>query len=131
MRFELIDRILERQPDRLTAVKNVTTAEEYLGDHFPGFPVLPGVMMLETLVQAARLLAEGEADSPRDVAWVVRDVRNVRYGQMVRPGQTLAVEVTLRSRDDAGCEFQGKGTVEGQVAVQGRFRLAPLAPAPG
>ncbi|MFA9476922.1 3-hydroxyacyl-ACP dehydratase FabZ family protein [Phycisphaerales bacterium AB-hyl4] len=127
MRFELIDQVLERAPDRLTAIKNVTTAEEYLGDHFPGFPVLPGVMMLETLVQAARLLADAEATSPCESAWVVREVRNVRYGQMVRPGQTLEVEVTLRSRDDAGCEFQGKGTVAGQVAVQGRFRLAPLA----
>src|SRR4051812_18814442 len=60
MRFELIDRVLERGPGRLVAMKNVTSAEEYLGDHFPGFPVLPGVMMLEALVQAGRLLAENE-----------------------------------------------------------------------
>lgn len=126
MRFELIDRVLEREADRLTAVKNVSTAEEYLGDHFPGFAVLPGVMMLEALVQAARLLADPSADSPRHVPLVVQDVRNVRYGQMVRPGQTLHVQVSLRSRDEAGYEFQGRGTVDGQVAVQGRFRLAPV-----
>lgn len=126
MRFELIDRVLEREADRLVAVKNVSNAEEYLGDHFPGFPVLPGVMMLETLVQAGRLLAEQGDDKP-ERPLVIREVRNVRYGNMVRPGQALQVEVKLRGRDaDGGYDFQGTGTVDGDVAVQGRFRLAPL-----
>src|SRR5690606_25238326 len=106
---------------------SVTSAEEYLADHFPGFPVLPGVMMLESLVQAARRLVAEDADAPA-MPLVVREVRNVKYGNMVRPGQTLRVEVTLRGRDDAGYEFQGKGTVDDSVAVQGRFRLAPLPP---
>ena len=56
MRFDLIDRVLECETDRIVAAKNVTMAEEYLGDHFPGFAVLPGVFMLETMVQAARSL---------------------------------------------------------------------------
>ena len=120
MRFELIDRVLERCPDRLTAVKTVTMAEEYLADHFPGFPVLPGVLMLESLVQAARVLA---GIHPSASPLVVSEVRNVRYGSMVRPGQTLQVEVTLRQRSEAGMEFQGVGTVDGQIAIQGRFRL--------
>ena len=122
MRFQLVDRVVERGSDRLVAVKAVTAAEEYLADHFPGFPVLPGVMMLEALVQAARELAS-EAAEPM----VVSDVRNVKYGNMVRPGQTLRVEVTLRNRDDDGYDFQGTGTVDGRVAVQGRFRLVPLS----
>lgn len=127
MRFELIDRVLEREPDRVVAIKSLTSAEEYLADHFPDFPVLPGVLMLEVMAQAGRLLAGGQTDSP----WVIRQVRNVRYGQMVRPGQTLRVEVTRRGQDETGLEFQGVGTVDGQVAVQGRFHLAPLeAPPP-
>ncbi len=126
MKFYLIDKVLEQDAERIVAVKNVTTAEEYLGDHFPGFPVLPGVMMLETLVQAARTLIRA-VDGPQSPGpLVVREVRNVRYAAMVRPGQALRVEVQLRKRDDdGGLEFQGTGTVEGQVAVQGRFRLAP------
>ena len=124
MRFELIDRVLEREPDRLVAVKTVTSAEEYLADHFPGFPVLPGVLMLETLVQAARRLVEHADDSGDAVGpLVVRDVRNVKYGSFVRPGQTLTVDVTLRKRDEQGLEFQGTGRVDGETAVQGRFRL--------
>lgn len=120
MRFELIDRVIERSGDRLVAVKNVTNAEEYLADHFPSFPVLPGVLMLETLVQAARLLL----DQPRPM--ILQQVRNVRYGNMVRPGQSLIVEVTCREQTDEGWEMNGIGTVDGQVAVQGRFRIVLL-----
>ena len=52
MKFDLIDRVLEQSDDRIVALKHVTRAEEYLQDHFPTFPVLPGVMMVETMVQA-------------------------------------------------------------------------------
>lgn len=120
MRFELIDRVVEQDADRLVAVKNVTSAEEYLADHFPSFPVLPGVMMLETLVQAARILL----DQPQPL--ILQQVRNVRYGNMVRPGQSLQVEVTCREKTDLGWEMNGVGKVDGQVAVQGRFRMAVL-----
>jgi len=129
LRFELIDQVLQRDNGRIVAVKNVTTAEEYLADHFPGFAVLPGVMMLETMVQAARLLAAGEGDDPRTCGdgspLLIQQVRNVRYGNMVRPGQTLKVDVSVRKRDGEVIEFDGVGTVIDQVAVQGRFRLAP------
>lgn len=124
MRFQLIDREIERSAERIVALKTVTLAEEYLADHFPGFAVLPGVLMLEAMVQAARRLA-GE-----DRHWILAEARNVRYGQMVRPGQSLRVSVDVRRRaDDAagGVEFQGVGEVDGQTAVQGRFTLRPLA----
>ena len=126
MKFYLIDRVLERTDDRIVAVKNLTAAEEYLDDHFPGFPVMPGVMMLETLVQAARRLIR-EVDGPASPGpLVVAQARNVRYAAMVRPGQSLKVEVTLRKRhNDGTLDFQGVGTVDDDVAVQGRFSLAP------
>jgi 3-hydroxyacyl-[acyl-carrier-protein] dehydratase len=122
VRFELVDRVVEREADRVVVVKNVTLAEEYLADHFPGFPVLPGVMMLEALVQAARLLLQGRSPMPM----ILAEARNVKYGQMVRPGQSLIVEVTLRGQSPSGFEFIGAGRVDQQVAVHGRFRLAPL-----
>ncbi|MCE9592104.1 MAG: beta-hydroxyacyl-ACP dehydratase [Planctomycetes bacterium] len=128
MRFELIDQVLERSPERVVAIKNVTSAEEYLADHFPGFPVLPGVMMLETLAQAGRALVAGRNDGGPDAPLVVGEVRNIRYSNMVRPGESLKVEVTLRKRDEKGYEFEGVGSVGDKVAVQGRFRLTPLSP---
>ncbi len=129
MRFELIDRVIEQDDKRLVAIKNVTSAEEYLADHFPGFPVLPGVMMLETLVQAARMLLDRQAagpNRPEASPWVLGQVRSVRYGNMVRPGQALRVEVTLRDQKQGQADFTGVGSVEEQVAVQGRFSLTPL-----
>ena len=126
MKFLLIDKVLEQDEQRIVAIKNVSNAEEYLQDHFPGFPILPGVMMLETMVQAARMLMRTVDGTPTAGHLVIREVRNIRYAAMVRPGQALTVDVTLRKREDHGeLEFQGTGTVEGQVAVQGRFRLGP------
>ncbi len=101
----------------------MSVAEEYLADHFPGFAVLPGVMMLETLVQAGRKLLESLGEPG---PWVLSEARNVRYGNMVRPGQALVVEVTLRSRSDEGVSLMGVGTVGDQVAVQARFTLTPI-----
>ncbi len=126
MYFELIDRVLEQDDSRIVALKSVTNAEEYLRDHFPEFPVLPGVLMLETLVQAARKLMRTVDGPPTAGPLVVSEVRNLRYAAMVRPGQSLRVEVVIRKRDEDGIDFQGTGTVDGQIAVQGRFRLATL-----
>jgi 3-hydroxyacyl-[acyl-carrier-protein] dehydratase len=125
LKFELIDRVIDHQEDRITAVKCISSAEEYLADHFPGFPVLPGVLMLEALVQAGcRLLADRSGNH----RLVLSEVRNVRYGSMVRPGQSLTGEVSRRKASDEGWELEGTGSVEKQVAIQGRFRLEPLKP---
>jgi|GEM_PF-974484 len=125
VRFELIDQVVEQNNDHIVAVKNVTSAEEYLADHFPSFPVLPGVMMMEALVQAGRrLLADrGESGEP----FVLGQVRNVRYGNMVRPGQSLVVEVTCKGCKDGQWEMTGVGRVDDSVAVQGKFSLVPLS----
>ncbi|MDA0974485.1 MAG: beta-hydroxyacyl-ACP dehydratase [Phycisphaerales bacterium] len=125
MRFTLIDEVLESTPERIVAVKNVTAAEEYLGDHFPGFPVLPGVFMLEAMVQAARRLMR-EQGRPR---MVLGGVRALRCGNFVRPGETLRVEISLDG--DAGASevrFRGSGNVirpdgSTDTAVSGRFTM--------
>ena len=125
MRFQLIDQVLERHPTRLVAVKNVTAAEEYLGDHFPGFPVLPGVFMLEALTQAARELLKDRG------RLVLGQVKAVRYGSFVRPGEALKVDVTLE-KDHGDGTFGMKGTASvmridgsGETAVSGRFTMRP------
>ena len=126
MRFELIARVIEKNETKIRVIKNVTSAEEYLGDHFPGFPVLPGVMMLETLVQAGRKLAEKQNNKPV-MPLVIKEVLNIKYGNMVKPGQTLEVEVTLKDVNETKeYQFTGVGTVDGQVAVKGKFALIEL-----
>ena len=120
MRFELIDAVLEQNDQRVVAIKNVTAAEEYLGDHFPGFPILPGVMMLEAMVQSARKLLD-DVQGP----WVLAEVRSLRYGNMVRPGQQLRLDVQRIKSEGDRYTFQGSGEVEGEQALQGRFVMRP------
>jgi len=133
MKFDLIDHVIEQSSDRIRALKQVSAAEEYLGDHFPSFPILPGVLMLETLVQAARkLLQDGE-----DTRLVLGEVKAVKYGAMVRPGERLEVEVTALKQDESGAwSCKGKGLVRregednpedgGATAISGRFTMRPI-----
>lgn len=93
MHFSLIDHVLEVHHDRIVALKHVTASEEYLQDHFPTFPVLPGVFMLEAMVQSARALL-----SRRDGAFarhVLGSVRALKYGSFVRPGDSMLISVSL------------------------------------
>jgi 3-hydroxyacyl-[acyl-carrier-protein] dehydratase len=104
MHFRLVDRFLSLSDTSAVAVKNVTAAEEYLQDHFPGFPVLPGVFMIEALTQAARAVLE-KRGMPR---MVLGEVKALRYGSFVRPGEALKVEVTLdKVREDGSVDCWG------------------------
>lgn len=130
MHFDLVDRVLEHSPDRIVTIKNVTAAEEYLQDHFPQFPVLPGVLMVESLVQAARRLLEGRPETA-NTRLVLGGVRALKYGSFVRPGETLRVEVTLhKANPDGTFDMKGEGTVsrgaEPDTAVSGRFTMRPM-----
>jgi 3-hydroxyacyl-[acyl-carrier-protein] dehydratase len=133
MKFRLIDSILEQSPERIVAVKQVSLAEEYLADHFPSFPILPGVLMLETMVQAARAMLADQPGQPL----VLGEVRALKYGNMVRPGEALEVEVMLQTRNGDGsfaCKGNGRVRRAGatvasdDVAVSGKFTLRPVRP---
>lgn len=128
MRFDLVDRVVEQAADRIVTLKHVSAAEVYLADHFPTFPVLPGVLMLEAMVQAARRLAEGAGRVPL----VLGRVRALKYGRFVRPGATLRVEVARAGSTSEALAFRGEASVidpgggEPAVAASGRFTLRPL-----
>src|SRR5438128_12469682 len=111
MKFHLIDTILEQTPDRIIAVKQVTLAEEYLADHFPTFPILPGVLMIETMVQAAQAMLAHETFGNQPL--VLGEVKALKFGNMVRPGEALRVEVALHKRhDDGSFSCKGSGYVQ-------------------
>ncbi len=123
MRFVLIDRITELVPgERLVAVKNLSLAEEYLADHFPGFPVMPGVLMLEALTQAGAWLIRETEDFAHSVI-VLKLARTIKYGSFVEPGRQLEVRVDVVEHGPRETTFKGKGVIEDQVMVQGRFTL--------
>jgi 3-hydroxyacyl-[acyl-carrier-protein] dehydratase len=123
MRFVLIDRITELTPHQsISGVKNLSLAEEYLADHFPGFPVMPGVLMLEALVQAGGwLIRESEAFAPSTI--LLKEARALKFNSFVTPGKTLSVQLTVRKHAGLTWEFQGSGTIDGASAVSARLTL--------
>ena len=123
MRFSLIDRIHSLETGKsVTAVKNLSLAEEYLADHFPGFPVMPGVLMLEALVQASAWLLRYSDDFKYSTI-LLKQAKAVRFNSFVVPGKTLAVTATLHERHGNECVFKGSGTVDGASAVSARLTL--------
>src|SRR6266478_1562418 len=99
MRFHLVDRILELVPgERIRAVKNLTLGEEYLADHFPTFPVMPGVLMLQTLVEAGAWLLRITDDFRYSII-ALREVKNVKYGTFMEPGRQMLVTAELSAED--------------------------------
>ncbi len=135
MHFRLVDQVLECSPERAVTVKNVTLAEEYLQDHFPGFHVLPGVFMLEALVQSARLVLEARDRARTGVPrrMVLGGVRALKYGMFVRPGEALRSEVTIdKETEEGSVVFRGSATVirvasaSSDTAVSGRFTMRPV-----
>ena len=123
MRFVLVDRIvsLERAKS-ISTVKNLSLAEEYLADHFPGFPVLPGVLMLEALVQSGAWLVR-DAEDFRYSTILLKQARALKFNSFVTPGHTLCVTATVHKTEDHEWTFKARGTVDGASAVSARITL--------
>ncbi len=127
MKFSLIDRVLELdRGQRIVAVKAVSLAEEYLADHFPTFPVLPGVLMLEAMAQAGAWLVR-DANGFAEQIILLREARNVTYKSFVKPGQLLRLEVTCRRLAAEASDFEGVGLCQDREVVRARFGLVHLA----
>jgi 3-hydroxyacyl-[acyl-carrier-protein] dehydratase len=124
VKFNLIDKIESLTDEKIVAVKYVSLAEEYLADHFPTFPVLPGVMMLEALTQAAGWLLHRRNDFSKSMA-VLKEARNVKYGNFVAPGNALRVEVEyFKPAEHGGATFKATGFVATATAVAARIEVA-------
>jgi 3-hydroxyacyl-[acyl-carrier-protein] dehydratase len=123
MRFNLVDRIAEVVPGRLIrAWKNLTLGEEYLADHFPTFPVMPGVLMLQALVEAGAWLLRATDDFHYAVI-VLREARNVKYGTFMQPGGQMRILAELAEVDGPLAHLKGKGEVDGAATVSARVTL--------
>ncbi|MFK7819216.1 MAG: 3-hydroxyacyl-ACP dehydratase FabZ family protein [Planctomycetaceae bacterium] len=123
MRFSLIDRITAIEPGQsITALKNLSLAEEYLADHFPGFAVMPGVMMLETLVQAGGWLIRVTEDFEHS-SILLKQARAVKFNSFVTPGQTLEVTATIHKKGESDYTLKAAGKVDGKPTVSARITL--------
>ena len=123
MQFILVDRVTALEKGRrITAVKAVSLAEEYLADHFPNFPVLPGVLMIEALVQTAALLVRVTNDFAQSMV-VLREARNIKYRSFVKPGHLLHLTLEAKTITTKESSFRSVATVEGQQMVEARLTL--------
>ena len=114
MYFSLIDKIDSLEPGkRIVATKSLSLSEEYLLDHFPNFPVMPGVLMLEALTQASAWLIRVSEDFAHSIV-VLKEARNVKYARFVEPGQTLVISSEIVREEGNLVTFKAEGTVEGQ-----------------
>jgi 3-hydroxyacyl-[acyl-carrier-protein] dehydratase len=121
MRFWLIDAIQSYEPGvQLTAVKNVALTEEYLADHFPEFPVLPGVFMLEAAVQASAWLLRLSENYAHSIIRL-KEVSNVKYADFVPPGSTLSVYTTVIKSEGQSATFKVTGRVGDRLSLTGRL----------
>jgi len=135
MYFSLVDRVLEAGAERAVTLKTVSRAEEYLQDHFPSYPVLPGVMMLEAMVQASRQVAKVRLGSAGE-RLVLGEVRALKYNRFVEPGYAIMTTADVHKSDGDTLSFKcrvelidpasAQSDQQRIVAASGRITLRPV-----
>ena len=126
--FLLVDRVIELEPDRrIRALKNVTFNEPYFQGHFPGRPVMPGVLVIEAMAQAGGLLTQ--LSLPRDAIgegklFYLVKVDNARFNRMVVPGDQLDIEVVLKRTIRNMALYECSARVDGQVVASAEILCA-------
>ncbi len=117
--FLLVDRIVEFEPEkRIVGIKNVTINEPFFQGHFPGHPVMPGVLIVEALGQAGGILALKAMGGGKRIAYFA-GIDNVKFRRMVVPGDQLRLEVTVQARKGPVWKMHGEASVDGVLAARG------------
>jgi 3-hydroxyacyl-[acyl-carrier-protein] dehydratase len=123
MRFTLVDRIVLLEPGaKITTVKTLSLAEEYLADHFPRFPVMPGVLMLEAMTQAGAWLIRVTDDFAHSII-TLKQAQNLRFRNFVVPGQVLTVEARIVEHAERETQLEVQAMLADSPAVSGRLIL--------
>lgn len=133
MRFILVDRVTELVAgERARGVKCVTMSEDFLADHFPGYAIMPGVLLIESLAQLGGLLAECSAkksdEAPRDGLRVRRailaQIEKARFERMVVPGDRVELSAHLEQAMEGAARVRAEASVEGERAARAVLTFA-------
>jgi len=123
MRFILIDKVISLDSGKeIKTLKSVSLAEEYLADHFPTFPVLPGVLLLEGLIESASWLVREKENFAHSML-LLEEARNVKYKSFLAPGAQIEYTVEAKTIEEAVSSFIGFGLSDGQRIVEAKFGL--------
>lgn len=123
MKFILIDKVVALESGKeAKAVKGLSLAEEYLADHFPTFPVLPGVLLLQGIIETASWLVRETQDFANSMV-LLETARNVKYKSFLAPGSQIEYSVAAKSIEDKASSFTGVGSVGGEHIVEARVTL--------
>jgi len=115
--FLLVDRIIELEEERIVGIKNVTANEPFFVGHFPEFPVMPGVLITESMAQVAGVLVLKSIPDRHSKLVLLASVDEAKFRRPVRPGDQLRIEMTMVSRKATICKMTGKATVDGVVVA--------------
>jgi UDP-3-O-[3-hydroxymyristoyl] N-acetylglucosamine deacetylase/3-hydroxyacyl-[acyl-carrier-protein] dehydratase len=117
--FLLVDRILEIEENkRIVGVKNVTINEPFFAGHFPGHPVMPGVLIIEAMAQVGGMLLMGSVRDAESKVVYFMSLDNVKFRKPVKPGDQIRFELEVTQIRGPVCKMRGVGTVDGEVVVE-------------
>jgi 3-hydroxyacyl-[acyl-carrier-protein] dehydratase len=117
--FLLVDRIIELEPrKRIVGIKNVTINEPFFVGHFPSFPVMPGVLIVEAMAQTGGVLVLGELKDRPDKLVFFASIESAKFRRPVRPGDQIRLEVEVLSMKTSFCRMQGNAYVDEKLAAE-------------
>jgi beta-hydroxyacyl-ACP dehydratase FabZ len=115
----LIDRVLEIEPKkRIVAIKNVTVNEEFFAGHFPGHPVMPGVLVIEAMAQVGGLLVMHDVPDRENKLIYFTTINKAKFRRPVVPGDQLRIEIDILRLREVFCKLSAKAMVDGQLVAE-------------
>src|SRR3982751_3653731 len=116
--FLLVDRIIEMEADRIVGIKQITANEPHFMGHFPEFPVMPGVLIVEAMAQCAGVLVLKSIEDRANKLVLLVAIENARFRRPVVPGDTLRMEMKILKRKASVAKMSGVATVDGVVVAE-------------
>lgn len=117
--FLLVDRVLEMEDEKIITIKNVSVNEPFFNGHFPGAPIMPGVLQVEAMAQSGCIMMMKEkVDDPEKSLIVFTGIKNAKFRRQVVPGDVLRMEVELLNQRRNFITMKGTATVDGEVTCE-------------